>query len=131
MLTNAADDRAELQKIPERAGLEFGNNVYRIKFDTRHRPGVDYYGHRYHFYLEDAVEDVPEFVVYWSNFETCVSLALPSCRLGPLFVLFRPADFGYAASQTSTTSVSCTNASSTIFILKNASIPSMGFYCVR
>jgi len=64
-------DRAELEKIPERARLEFGNNVYRIKFDTRHRPGADYYGHRYHFYLEDAVEDVPEFVVYWQNFEMC------------------------------------------------------------
>jgi len=30
------------------------------------------YGHKYHFYLEDAV-DVPEFVVNWDNFE---SLAL-------------------------------------------------------
>ena len=80
-------DRGELQKIPEGAPLEFGNNVYRIKFDTRHRPGADYYGHRYHFYLKDAVEDVPEFVVYWPNFESYVSLALPSCRLGPIFGL--------------------------------------------
>jgi mRNA (guanine-N7-)-methyltransferase len=75
---DVAADRAELDKIPERAPLEYGNNVYRVKFDTRHRPNADYYGHRYHFYLEDAVGDVPEFVVYWSNFETCVSLALPS-----------------------------------------------------
>ncbi len=129
MLTNGATDRAELRKIPEHARLEFGNNVYRIKFDTRHRPGVDYYGHRYHFYLEDAVEDVPEFVVYWPNFETCVSLALPSRRLGPIFVLFRLADW-VTASQNSTTSVSCTSASSTIFILRSARIPSMGPYCV-
>ena len=126
---NAATDRAELRKIPEPARLEFGNNVYRIKFDTRHRPGVDYYGHRYHFYLEDAVEDVPEFVVYWPNFETCVSLALPSRRPGPIFVLFRLADCGYTASQNSITSVSYTNASFTIFILRSARIPSMGLYC--
>ena len=131
ILTNAADHRAELRKLPERARLEFGNNVYRIKFDTRHRPGEDYYGHRYHFYLEDAVEDVPEFVVYWPNFETCVSLSLPSRCLGPNFVLFRLVDCGYTASQNSTISVSCTNATSTTFILRNASIPSMGFYCVR
>ena len=129
MLTNAAIDRAELQKIPEGARLEFGNNIYRIKFDTRHRPGVDYYGHRYHFHLEDAVESLPESVVYWPNFETCVSLALPSRRLGPIFVLFRLADCGYTGSQNSTTSVSCTNASSTIFIMRSARIPSMGLYC--
>lgn len=26
------------------------------------------YGHRYTFFLEDAVEDVPEYVVYWDMF---------------------------------------------------------------
>lgn len=131
VLTDAAADRAELEKIPEQAELEFGNNVYRIKFDSRHRPGMDYYGHRYHFYLQDAVEDVPEFVVYWPNFESCVSLTLPSCRLGPiLFLLFRLADRGYTASQNSTTSVSYINASFTIFISRSASIPSMGLYYV-
>lgn len=76
VLTDAAADRAELEKIPEHAPLEFGNNVYRIKFDTRHRPSMDYYGHRYHFYLQDAVEHVPEFVVYWPNFERCVCLTV-------------------------------------------------------
>ena len=43
-------------------------------WEVRHRPGVDYYGHLHHFYLDDAVEDMPEFVVHWRNFETCVSL---------------------------------------------------------
>ena len=45
--TNAATDRTELRKIPERARLEFGN-VYRIKLEPRHQPGVDDHGHQYH-----------------------------------------------------------------------------------
>lgn len=41
--------------------LEFGNSVYRIRFDTKdHFPT---YGARYHFYLEDAV-DSPEYLVH-------------------------------------------------------------------
>jgi hypothetical protein len=27
------------------------------------------FGHRYWFYLKDAVEDVPEYIVHWQNFE--------------------------------------------------------------
>jgi mRNA (guanine-N7-)-methyltransferase len=27
------------------------------------------YGHAYRFFLEDAVEDVPEYIVNWENFE--------------------------------------------------------------
>lgn len=26
------------------------------------------FGHRYWFYLQDAVDDVPEYVVHWDNF---------------------------------------------------------------
>ncbi|GAA5991141.1 hypothetical protein JCM11641_004044 [Rhodosporidiobolus odoratus] len=54
--------------------LEFGNSVYRVKFDSRD-PLVDettgevsVFGHRYTFFLQDAVEEVPEFVVYWDEF---------------------------------------------------------------
>ncbi|TDL27593.1 guanine-N(7)-methyltransferase [Rickenella mellea] len=51
---------------PDQEELEFGNAVYKIRFDDReHRPT---YGHRYWFYLTDAVENVPEYVVYWDNF---------------------------------------------------------------
>jgi mRNA (guanine-N7-)-methyltransferase len=50
--------------------LEFGNTVYRIRFDAARGP---LYGHRYVFYLQDAVEDVPEYVVYWDEFEQCVT----------------------------------------------------------
>ncbi|GAA5845661.1 hypothetical protein JCM9279_006063 [Rhodotorula babjevae] len=46
--------------------LVFGNAVYSVKFDERDWP--EPYGHRYTFFLQDAVEEVPEYVVYWDNF---------------------------------------------------------------
>ncbi|TNY23598.1 mRNA capping enzyme-domain-containing protein [Rhodotorula diobovata] len=48
--------------------LVFGNAVYSVKFDEREWPSA--YGHRYTFFLQDAVEEVPEYVVYWDNFVT-------------------------------------------------------------
>jgi len=45
--------------------LVFGNSVYRVQFDSF---DGSVYGHRYMFFLQDAVEDVPEYVVYWDNF---------------------------------------------------------------
>ncbi|GJE97968.1 mRNA cap guanine-N7 methyltransferase [Phanerochaete sordida] len=56
-----------LDAIPEDAKeLEFGNKVYKIRFEQRDERPL--YGHRYWFYLKDAVEDVPEYVVHWDNF---------------------------------------------------------------
>lgn len=52
--------------------LVFGNSVYSVKFDAREHDSM--YGHRYTFYLQDAVEEVPEYVVYWDNFVACVSV---------------------------------------------------------
>jgi len=51
---------------PDSAELSWGNNVYKITFNDRTRKQ---YGQRYSFYLKDAVEDVPEFVVHWDEFE--------------------------------------------------------------
>jgi hypothetical protein len=45
--------------------LTFGNSVYNVQFDTYKGP---IYGHRYMFFLADAVEHVPEYVVDWDNF---------------------------------------------------------------
>lgn len=47
----------------------WGNSVYRITFDSAEgeRP---VYGDRYQFFLQDAVDDVPEYVVRWDNFLT-------------------------------------------------------------
>ncbi|KPV75839.1 uncharacterized protein RHOBADRAFT_52859 [Rhodotorula graminis WP1] len=51
---------------PVNSPLVFGNAVYSVKFDEREWPSP--YGHRYTFFLQDAVEEVPEYVVYWDNF---------------------------------------------------------------
>lgn len=40
--------------------------MYRIKFEEKEKRPV--FGHRYRFYLKDAVDDVPEYVVHWDNF---------------------------------------------------------------
>ncbi|KAK9894490.1 guanine-N(7)-methyltransferase [Cystobasidium minutum MCA 4210] len=57
-----------LKELPPDANpLAFGNEVYRIVFDDRSK--FPAFGHRYTFYLTDAVEDVPEYVVQWQAFE--------------------------------------------------------------
>ncbi|KAI5124500.1 hypothetical protein M0805_003025 [Coniferiporia weirii] len=66
------NDRLLLQRLdaipPDRdpSDLSFGNAVYRIKFDNRNRSSM--FGIRYSFFLQDAVEDVPEYIVQWDNF---------------------------------------------------------------
>ena len=58
--------REHLDNIPPDAeDLSFGNAVYKITFENRERP---IYGHKYWFFLQDAVENVPEYVVRWDNF---------------------------------------------------------------
>ncbi|KAH8833563.1 mRNA capping enzyme-domain-containing protein [Flagelloscypha sp. PMI_526] len=53
--------------------LDFGNSVYQIRFEDRdNRP---LYGDKYHFYLKDAVDNVPEYIVHWDNF---ARFALPT-----------------------------------------------------
>ncbi|KAH7930859.1 mRNA capping enzyme, large subunit [Leucogyrophana mollusca] len=51
---------------PDSEELSFGNSVYKIRFEDRHSRPL--FGHRYYFYLEDAVENVPEYIVQWDNF---------------------------------------------------------------
>ncbi|PFH52378.1 hypothetical protein AMATHDRAFT_74175 [Amanita thiersii Skay4041] len=51
---------------PDAEELSFGNSVYKITFEKRHpRP---MFGHKYWFFLQDAVENVPEYIVHWENF---------------------------------------------------------------
>jgi mRNA (guanine-N7-)-methyltransferase len=60
-------DRERLEALPEDdEDLRFGNSCYYIQFSQRQTRGL--YGHQYQFYLEDAVEDVPEYLVHWDNF---------------------------------------------------------------
>ncbi|KAF9815455.1 hypothetical protein IEO21_04626 [Rhodonia placenta] len=56
-----------LDALPKDASeLTFGNSVYKIRFETREQRPL--FGFRYWFYLQDAVDDVPEYVVQWDNF---------------------------------------------------------------
>jgi len=66
-IPNAEQLLMRLDQIPADAPeLSFGNSVYSIRFETRDpRP---LYGHRYSFFLQEAVEDVPEYVVHWDHF---------------------------------------------------------------
>ncbi|TFK54847.1 guanine-N(7)-methyltransferase [Heliocybe sulcata] len=58
-----------LLSLPPDAAPRFGNSVYTIEFDDR-RPKDQrpVFGDRYSFFLTDAVEDVPEYVVVWEPF---------------------------------------------------------------
>ncbi|CCM06030.1 uncharacterized protein FIBRA_08275 [Fibroporia radiculosa] len=64
---NAGQLLDRLDGLPRNAEtLSFGNSVYKIRFEERtHRAP---FGHRYWFFLQDAVDDVPEYVVQWDNF---------------------------------------------------------------
>jgi mRNA (guanine-N7-)-methyltransferase len=61
--------REQLDKNPK-GKLDFGNEVYNIRFEERERKPV--FGHRYFFFLQDAVDNVPEYIVRWDNFVQCV-----------------------------------------------------------
>ncbi|KAI0792933.1 mRNA capping enzyme-domain-containing protein [Abortiporus biennis] len=66
-IPNAALLLEQLDALPEDAtDLSFGNSVYKIRFENRKDRPV--YGDRYFFYLKDAVDDVPEYVVHWDHF---------------------------------------------------------------
>jgi len=66
-IPNAEKLLMRLDQIPaEASDLSFGNSVYSIKFESRESQPL--YGHRYSFFLQDAVEDVLEYVVHWESF---------------------------------------------------------------
>lgn len=51
---------------PNSTDVSFGNSVYKIRFNSRHERSL--FGDKYWFFLKDAVENVPEYVVVWDNF---------------------------------------------------------------
>ncbi|KAG7092266.1 hypothetical protein E1B28_008630 [Marasmius oreades] len=66
-IPNAEQLLEHLHELPSDIDeLSFGNSIYRIRFDEREHHGV--YGHKYCFFLKDAIEDVPEYLVIWDNF---------------------------------------------------------------
>ena len=62
-----ADGRNKLAEVPpDSPNLRFGNDCYFVEFAEREHKAL--YGHQYRFFLEDAVGDVPEYIVDWQNF---------------------------------------------------------------
>lgn len=58
-----------IKSLPEDS-KEFGNSVYKVRFPERPTQTVfrPPYGHRYNFFMEDAVENVPEYIVPFEVF---------------------------------------------------------------
>ena len=72
--------RDKLDKLPPNSrDLSFGNAVYKIRFEERHHRPI--FGHRYWFYLKDAVDDVPEYIVHWDHFVKYVYYLLRAYRV--------------------------------------------------
>lgn len=59
-----------LEETQDAADLEFGNDDYKIEFDERYALGDVPFGNKYHFWLKDAVDNVPEYVVDWRMLES-------------------------------------------------------------
>ncbi|TIA68520.1 hypothetical protein E3P92_03729 [Wallemia ichthyophaga] len=55
-----------LGNIDSDDNMEFGNSLFRIKFDQRPDEN-NFYGQKYNFHLEDAV-DAPEYLIQWDIF---------------------------------------------------------------
>lgn len=47
--------------------LTFGNSIYHVTFEQKAKRKM--FGDKYNFFLADAVDDVPEYVVDWGQFE--------------------------------------------------------------
>jgi len=66
------DSNVLVRKLRACPGLEFGNEFYRVVFDdawSSKRFVKNPFGIRYHFYLESAVLDVPEYLVVFPVLE--------------------------------------------------------------
>jgi len=61
----------EVKKKKKQEGFEWGNSIYRVKFPGATPPDGAFrppYGWKYFYFLEEAVEEVPEYVVPWEAF---------------------------------------------------------------
>ncbi|KAF2676196.1 mRNA capping enzyme, large subunit [Lentithecium fluviatile CBS 122367] len=55
----------------EEEGFEWGNSIYKVKFPGKTPPDGTFrppFGWKYFYFLEEAVEEVPEYVVPWEAF---------------------------------------------------------------
>ncbi|KAG9245525.1 mRNA capping enzyme-domain-containing protein [Calycina marina] len=66
---DADEGEVKEDELPETAG--WGNDVYRVRFPGSTPPDGIFrppYGWKYNFFLHEAVEEVPEYVVPWEAF---------------------------------------------------------------
>ena len=87
--SNAAIQEAPAAPLVETAVAEWGNSIYRIRFpgdtpkDGIFRPP---YGWKYNFFMEEAVEEVPEYVVPWEAFRGYALQPFPISSFRPFFL---------------------------------------------
>ncbi|WFD05384.1 mRNA (guanine-N(7))-methyltransferase [Malassezia vespertilionis] len=60
---------SRLETSPMRQDSQFGNESYGVRFTSLKSRPEQPFGNQYYFWLEDAIEDVPEYVVDWKTFE--------------------------------------------------------------
>lgn len=66
-IPNQAELYKRLDALPQ-GELEFGNSKYHVIFEQREKKKP--FGDKYTFFLDDAVDEVPEYVVDWAQFES-------------------------------------------------------------
>lgn len=66
-IPNQAELYNRLDALPQ-GHLEFGNTKYHVKFEQRDKKKP--FGDKYTFFLDDAVDEVPEYVVDWDQFQS-------------------------------------------------------------
>jgi mRNA (guanine-N7-)-methyltransferase len=60
----------KLKSLPKDQ-LEFKNSIYSIRFEQRNN--FPLFGHKYWFYLKDAINDCPEYLVHFPTFQELAS----------------------------------------------------------
>lgn len=73
LIATIPDDATLLARLHDANALEFGNDDYKVVFDERHEAGERPFGYRYLFWLKDAVDNVPEYVVDSAALEALAS----------------------------------------------------------
>ena len=71
VLDDSDDDEDKEDGEAEEEGFEWGNSIYRVKFPSKTPPDGTFrppFGWKYFYFLEEAVEEVPEYVVPWEAF---------------------------------------------------------------
>lgn len=60
------------KKLRATDGLEFGNSIYKVKFEQKDRCTT--FGHKYVFNLEDAIDGCAEYVINMKVLKRFVAL---------------------------------------------------------